>query len=300
MKNKKQNFDLFSSYSFFTPGAKGLVVLFIWFLVGSLIGNVLTSIITLVAGADAALDYGTLIAYPVMFIPAMMYASLKSKGNSFFDKGYALSSDNYGKTGGFLCALIAAGVTFTLGFVVDLLSCALPEPPQWFTDIMDSMTQGNFWVNFICVSIFAPVFEEWLCRGEVLRGLLNFKRKDGGNGIKPVWAIVISALFFALIHANPWQALPAFCIGLLLGYVYYKTGSLKLTMLMHFTNNTISLLLSRVPQFSEADNWKEVLPAGEYWVIFAACVLFSVLAVRTFSRIELKSPQGNCDPVSIN
>ncbi|WP_409994892.1 CPBP family intramembrane glutamic endopeptidase [Chitinophaga pinensis] len=38
----------------------------------------------------------------------------------------------------------------------------------------------------------------------------------------PRKAIVISALFFGLIHLNPWQALPAFCIGLLLGWVFTK------------------------------------------------------------------------------
>ena len=53
----------------------------------------------------------------------------------------------------------------------------------------------------------------------VLRGLL-------GHKVKPVWAIVISAAFFAIIHLNPWQAIPAFLLGcvllLALGLMFYQ------------------------------------------------------------------------------
>ena len=89
-------------------------------------------------------------------------------------------------------------------FSCDAFGFILPEPPQWFKAAMDAMTSADsLLLNLISVSIFAPIFEEWLCRGMVLRGLL-------ANKMKPVWAIVISALFFAFIHLNPWQALPAF------------------------------------------------------------------------------------------
>lgn len=80
----------------------------------------------------------------------------------------------------------------------------------------------------------------------------NKERRKHHHGIKPVWAIFWSAVFFAFIHLNPWQAVPAFILGCLFGYVYYKTGSLKLTMLMHFTNNTFSLIFSNIDKFKDA------------------------------------------------
>ena len=125
----------------------------------------------------------------------------------------------------------------------------------------------------------------------LLRGLLNRK-------VRPVWAIVLSAAFFAVIHLNPWQALPAFLIGCLFGYVYYKTGSLKLTMLMHFTNNTFSLILANIGSLKEMDSWMDVLPGPLYWIVFAGCALLLVLIARVFARIPLKSPEGNCDKVT--
>ena len=140
------------------------------------------------------------------------------------------------------------------------------------------------------VSIFAPFFEEWLCRGMVLRGLL-------GNKVKPAWAIVFSAIFFAVIHLNPWQAVPAFLLGCLFGYVYYKTGSLKLTMLMHFANNTFSLVISNIDAFEDMDSFLDLFPSARYWVIFFACILLLVLVIRSLGRIPQERPEGNLDPV---
>ena len=124
----------------------------------------------------------------------------------------------------------------------------------------------------------------------ILRGLL-------GTKVKPVWAIVISAVFFAFIHLNPWQAVPAFLLGCLFGYVYFKTGSLKLTMLMHFANNTFALVTSQISAFEEAESWLDVLPGMRYWILFFAAILLVVLIVRAFNRIPLERPQGNMDPV---
>ena len=105
----------------------------------------------------------------------------------------------------------------------------------------------------------------------ILRGLLYESK------IKPFWAIVISSVFFAIIHMNPWQAIPAFILGCLFGYVYYKTGSLKLTMLMHFANNTMALVAARIPALEDADNWVSILGKGRYWAFFVLALVVSDL-----------------------
>jgi len=161
--------------------------------------------------------------------------------------------------------------------------------PDWLEETLGGLTGGNFWLNFLCVSIFAPFFEEWLCRGMVLRGLL-------GRRVKPVWAIVISALFFAVIHMNPWQAIPAFILGLLFGYVYYRTGSLKLTMLMHFTNNTFALIIGHIESLSDYETWQDLL-GQMYWIYFGVAVLIIALVVLAFKKVPLNRSYGNCDVV---
>ena len=293
-KSKHQNYDVLSGYAWYVPGIAGLFGLLGWLLAGALLGNIVSGIFLLGMGAGSA-EYATLIAYPVMFIPAMIASRYISNRNALFENGYSIDSGHFGPRGPWVLALLCMVATLGSAFCMDLFNSLLPDMPAWLEETLSSMTEGTLWVNFLCVSIFAPFFEEWLCRGMILRGLLNCKRPDGSRGLKPVWAIVISAAFFALIHFNPWQAVPAFALGLLFGYVYYRTGSLKLTMLMHFTNNTAALLLSQFSGLDSADNWMDVMPAGVYFAVFAVFAAFLYGFVKDLGRIVPARPQGNCD-----
>jgi membrane protease YdiL (CAAX protease family) len=152
---------------------------------------------------------------------------------------------------------------------------------------LEQLTEGPLWVAFLSVSVFAPLFEEWLCRGLVLRGLL---RK-----FNPASAIMVSAAFFAILHMNPWQAIPAFLLGLLFGYVYYKTGSLKLTMLMHCVNNTLALITSRIPSLTDAETFMDIMSPWAYVCIYIASGLFVAAAIITFKGI----PQNRDEQPSI-
>ena len=297
-KRKIRNYDLFSQHAYYTCGVSGMFVLLGLLLVGAILGSLVTLLLTQFYGSSFASEYGMLISYPLMFVPPMMFVGMKSRYNAVFDPGYALDSRHWGPYGPWGCALLVTVAVLATGYMSDALLSLLPPMPDALKDALESMTTGTLWVNLLCVSILAPICEEWLCRGMVLRGLLNTRKADGSPRFSPAWAIVISAFFFAFIHFNPWQALPAFILGSLFGYVYYRTGSLKLTMLMHCVNNTFAVLTSRMDAFADANSWTEVLPPVWYWVIFAVCAGVLAGILRAFSRIELESATGNCDPLS--
>lgn len=287
---RKGNFKVFEGHSWYVPGVADIFILLLWLLAGALVGNIITFIFAMVLGPEAGQECGMVVAYPVMFIPAIIYVGVKSRNLSMIRSGFKFDSNNFKPLGGFTAAVIAAVATLCLAFCVDAVTAVMPPMPKWLEDILKSMTGGNIWLDLLCVSIFAPLFEEWLCRGTVLRGLL-------GNGTKPVWAILISAIFFALIHANPWQAIPAFMLGCLFGYVYFKTGSIKLTMLMHCVNNTFAVIVSNIDSLADMETWRDVFPTAQYWLIFTACAILTVLSVLAFRKIALNSPKGNCDAV---
>lgn len=291
------SYDLFSNYSHYLPGFGGMMLLFVLFLLGSLLGSLVSGVFVLAMGSsETVASYSMLIAYPVSFIPPLLYASAQSRRNEFFDTGYALDSNNFGVKGGVMMALTVSLATIAAGFITDPTSRILPEMPAYLEEALKSMTNGPLWASLLSVSIFAPLFEEWLCRGLVLRGLLK--------KMNPVGAICVSAAFFAILHMNPWQAIPAFILGLLFGYVYYRTGSLKLTMLMHCVNNTVAVIFSRIPAFEEADTFMDVIAPWKYACIFIACVLILASAIVIIRAIPVKDEKmGNCDevgPLSVN
>lgn len=87
--------------------------------------------------------------------------------------------------------------------------------------------------GFITVCILAPILEEIIFRGIILKGMLNFK-------VNPIVAIVVNGFIFGLAHMNPWQFIGAGFLGAIFGFIYYRTKSLFLPMLLHFLNNAFS------------------------------------------------------------
>lgn len=91
---------------------------------------------------------------------------------------------------------------------------------------------GLSWTGPVLVVLVAPLTEEIIFRGLILRGLL---------ARWPAWvAIVVSAALFTVMHFNPAQAPIAFALGLVLGWTYARTRSLGLCVLGHALNNAAS------------------------------------------------------------
>jgi membrane protease YdiL (CAAX protease family) len=81
----------------------------------------------------------------------------------------------------------------------------------------------------------APICEETFFRGFVFAGLLR--------SMPPVWAIILSALLFAVAHADPGSFAVLFFIGLALALLRWRTQSLWPGILLHLLNNGVSALL---------------------------------------------------------
>lgn len=287
----RASYELFSNYAHYLPNLGGMMMLFLLFIVGSIIGSLLSGAFVFIMGpSETVTAYSMLISYPVSFIPPLLYASAKSRRNEIFEAGYALDSNNFGSKGGLVIALTVSLATVAAAFLTEPVGKILPEMPAFLEEALKSITNGPLWASLLSVSIFAPLFEEWLCRGLVLRGLLK--------KMNPTGAICVSAAFFAILHMNPWQAIPAFVLGLLFGYVYYRTGSLKLTMLMHCVNNTLATIFSRIPAFEDAETFMDILEPWKYGVIFALSLVVLASSIIIIRAIPVKDTRmGNCDKV---
>jgi len=89
--------------------------------------------------------------------------------------------------------------------------------------------------TFLSMVVLAPVCEEWLCRGVILKGLLAH--------YPPRKAIIWSAVIFGVLHLNPWQGISAFFGGLAIGWIYWRTRSLGYCIFMHAAKNAMGFIL---------------------------------------------------------
>lgn len=80
--------------------------------------------------------------------------------------------------------------------------------------------------------ILAPLTEEFICRGVLLR---VFRRYGD------IFAVVASSLVWALLHGNFVQGIPVFILGLFFGMLALRSGSILPTFLIHAFNNSLAL-----------------------------------------------------------
>ncbi len=132
------------------------------------------------------------------------------------------------------------------------------------------------WVlQWIVMAVVPGICEELLFRGAILSGCLPFGRSS---------AIFISAFLFSMMHQNFAQMFYTFVAGIVLGLVYVRTESLWNCILLHFLNNSVSvleeLLEQRLPETVAA--W--VLPVFETGLAVAGIVSVLYLVFRFFRR----------------
>lgn len=127
-----------------------------------------------------------------------------------------------------LVSLVA--LQFFMSEITVNLDKVLP-PPGWFMELFNRLFESDsgIWGGIIRVVVLAPVVEELIFRGVIFSGFQK--------NYSPFWAILLSALLFALFHLNPWQFGPTFLLGLLLGLVRLRTGSLIAAIFTHALHN---------------------------------------------------------------
>lgn len=142
----------------------------------------------------------------------------------------------------FWAALAALGSILPSEWLVEQMQHTMPEAQEkLFEQIMAQP------IGYISIGIVAPLAEEMVFRGAILRKLL------GRFGEKWHWvAILISAVIFGAVHGNIPQFVHAALIGLLLGWMYYRTGSILPGVLLHWVNNTVAyVMFNAMPQMAD-------------------------------------------------
>ncbi|MFA7116900.1 MAG: CPBP family intramembrane glutamic endopeptidase [Bacteroidales bacterium] len=240
-------------------------------------GNLFGGIYVLLINGSESEFLIKFVPYIIEFLPVFIYIYYKAKHNINYPtsiKGSAyvkVNDPSFDKMNPILLffLLLLAVTSYTL--ILDPLNIFMPLP-EWFSKIMETVVTGNIWWTFLTVAIAAPLLEEFVCRGTILRGLLTH--------MSPTKAIIWSALFFGVMHLNPWQAIPAFFIGCFMGWIYYKTHCLWATIFIHFVNNGSTVLLSKFyPNMADKDNLLSLFPSTLFYVlaIILALAVFAII-----------------------
>lgn len=149
---------------------------------------------------------------------------------------------------------------------------------QWFP--LEDMMQDTFSgishnvLGALSISLFGPILEEVMFRGAI-QGYIT--RKTG----KPILAIIVASLIFGIFHINPIQVVYASLLGMIFGWIYYRTGSLLSVIVGHVLNNTIATLTMLT--MSNVDE-KAASNASPGYVAFALFAAISIMLVIKLNK----------------
>jgi membrane protease YdiL (CAAX protease family) len=160
--------------------------------------------------------------------------------------------------------LLVPALLLTITSALNLLMHVVPLS-AWEESMFSRMADGSI-AAVLAVCVLAPLLEEMLFRGIVLRGFLQ--RYPRGQ------AIFMSALFFGAAHMNIYQFVVGFVMGTVLAWLYERTRSLIPCIALHAAYNTTTLLL--------ADWLDAASPSRLLWAVLLAlaAAVCGVLALR--------------------
>ena len=96
--------------------------------------------------------------------------------------------------------------------------------------------QGSLFSSLMIVALLAAVSEELLFRSVIQKGLIKlFKNAHV--------AIIVTAFVFSAFHGDFFGFFPRLILGIMLGYMFWMSGSIFPSMLMHFVNNATIVML---------------------------------------------------------
>jgi membrane protease YdiL (CAAX protease family) len=166
-------------------------------------------------------------------------------------RGYGLRLSTRGSTlslviGGWLVALMACGqIALGTEWLIRLVNPGwVPQEHVVFQALEAPGTP--VWIRVLAYTgafVLAPIGEELLFRGILQSGLRRAIPIRRGSHRHRWVAILLTATFFGLLHMPTPQYVPALIVlGILLGYLYERTGSLLVPILVHMLFNGKSLL----------------------------------------------------------
>lgn len=134
---------------------------------------------------------------------------------------------------------------------------------------MDSVTGLLF--NIFMIGILPAIGEELIFRGIFQRLFAEWTKNIH-------WGIIIAAVLFSAMHVQFYGFLPRVMLGIVLGYLFYWSGSIWIPIAGHFTNNTVAVIF----YYFYADKiTEEIDTIGASWDSIGYLVL-SLVIVASF------------------
>lgn len=276
-----------------STGIRILLFLFI-LLISSLIGVALSAVF--VFGGDMGMKLAQGFSSIMMFVvPPIVYYFITRKEHQIHSLGFRkLTSPWWLILIGVAVLLVSIPFTATLAKWNEGMSLGdsftklegflktLEETAKLATEkMLDVNTFGGLLFNLVIMALIPAVGEELTFRGVLQQSLTR--------RMSPHIAIILSAAIFSFIHFQFYGFLPRMFLGIAMGYMFYTSGSLWTSILMHFVNNGTVVVLYYLSNKGIIDDAEQFGETQNAWIIVASAVTTAALLVWGWSTSRHKN-----------
>lgn len=252
------------------PSWGDLLTLLGVFIVATVLGSLLTGVLQKIG--SVSVGFGAFLGYVIQFSLVIIFGLFQRKIRS--PKETRLLKFGLAKLD-FVIILWGTIMVLATGVVIEPLLNLFPET---YLDRLGNIMAAGGWMMFTSI-VIAPIMEEILFRGILQDALM---RKYG-----VFVGILIASAVFGIVHLIPQQVVNAFMIGIVLGYIYYRTGALLPVILIHCINNAISYFTWMLNGGTLLSTREQMGNDTLYFTVYGiACVLFVIGFVSIAIRIS--------------
>src|SRR6185312_3209463 len=186
-------------------------------------------------------------------------------------------------------------ITFPLSGALAELNKIIPIPKSWEiyfkakeaeraaqeVALININSFGRYVISMIIIALLPALFEEFCFRG----GLQNILTR----WFKSPWvAIIVTSIVFSAVHASYYGFLVRFALGIALGLIFYYSGNLWLSMLLHFLYNGLQVTALYVATMQGNRSSKEIEDNFPLWagIVALAFIIFAFIKFRQISLLQ--------------
>ncbi len=187
----------------------------------------------------------------IFLVPALVFGAITFHKNLLFHLGLRNAYRPYF----FLLAVICILLAFPFVFWLGELNQGIPMP-EWMSRMevdankqlkafLKADTKLDVLINVILIAFLPAICEEICFRGALQGIFLQIAKR-------PWLAIVLTSILFSALHLQFQGFFPRMFLGVVLGVLYYYSGSLWPSILAHFVNNAVQVIaISNAPEYIE-------------------------------------------------
>ena len=151
--------------------------------------------------------------------------------------------------------------------------------PDWLTEQMEPLKAANSFE--LILIILGAVFVAAIAEEGLFRGFLQYSLEKRGDVTR---AVILSSLSWTMIHMNLYWAIQLFLMGIVIGYMAWRTNSVFPAIIIHGVNNLVGVIFLNfdLDPYMQWYEWNDHV--SPIVIVISAAILF--FSIRNIKRVN--------------